>query len=118
MAVSSNSHEAIRNVLKACVDALVDDDLPFDAVDLSLVHKGKREDEPLNAPKDRIHMAKGNDDPALLSADVVGGVAWLFARPELAGAFDHLFVDEAGSAVLAVVVCALAFFSLRPPDAP
>jgi uncharacterized protein len=34
----------------------------------------------------------------------VGGTAWVFSRPELAGAFDHLFSDEAGQVSLANAV--------------
>ncbi|PZX17487.1 uncharacterized protein LX81_01210 [Palleronia aestuarii] len=102
--VASNSHEAIRNVLMGCVDALEDRDLPFEVADATLVHKGKREDEPFEAPYDRIHLATDNKDAELLSADVVGGTAWLFSRDELAGAFDYLFVDEAGQVSLANLV--------------
>ena len=36
--------------------------------------------------------------------DVVAGTAWLLARPEMAGRFDTLFVDEAGQLSLANVV--------------
>jgi uncharacterized protein len=35
---------------------------------------------------------------------VVGGTAWLFARDDVAGRFDHLFVDEAGQVSLANLV--------------
>jgi superfamily I DNA and/or RNA helicase len=35
---------------------------------------------------------------------LVGGTAWVFSRPELAGAFDYLFVDEAGQVSLANAV--------------
>ncbi|MHB8571886.1 MAG: TM0106 family RecB-like putative nuclease [Candidatus Dormibacteria bacterium] len=38
------------------------------------------------------------------SVDVVAGTPWLFARPGLAGRFDHLFIDEAGQVALANVV--------------
>ena len=102
--VASNSHEAIRNVLMGCVDALEDRDLPFEIADASLAHKGRREDGPFEAPYDRIHLAKNNKDAELLSADVVGGTAWLFSREELAGTFDYLFVDEAGQVSLANLV--------------
>ena len=104
VAVASNSHEAIRNVLMGCVDALEDPDLPFAAVDLSLIHKGKRDDDPFPSPYDRIHLAKDNNDEELLVADIVGGTAWLFSRPELASAFDYLFVDEAGQVSLANLI--------------
>jgi len=33
--------------------------------------------------------------------DLAGGTAWLFAREELAGKFDYLFIDEAGQVSLA-----------------
>ena len=33
--------------------------------------------------------------------DLAGGTAWLFARKELAGRFDYLFIDEAGQVSLA-----------------
>lgn len=35
---------------------------------------------------------------------VVGGTAWLFTRPDMRGALDYLFVDEAGQMSLANVV--------------
>ena len=38
------------------------------------------------------------------TVDVVAGTAWLFARPEIDGAFDVLFVDEAGQMSLANAV--------------
>jgi uncharacterized protein len=43
---------------------------------------------------------------AAQQAQVVAGTPWLFARPELAGAVDVLFVDEAGQMSLANVVAA------------
>jgi predicted RecB family nuclease len=36
--------------------------------------------------------------------DLAGGTAWLFAREELVGAFDYLFIDEAGQVSLADAV--------------
>lgn len=35
---------------------------------------------------------------------VIGGSAWLFSRPELAGTLDYLFIDEAGQVSLANAV--------------
>lgn len=32
---------------------------------------------------------------------VIGGTAWLFSRPEMAGTLDYLFIDEAGQVPLA-----------------
>lgn len=42
------------------------------------------------------------------SGRVVGGTAWLFARPEWAGGLDCLFVDEAGQVPLANLVAVSA----------
>lgn len=42
-----------------------------------------------------------NDARELQTAQVVGGRAWLFSRPEFDGAFDTLVVDEAGQVSLA-----------------
>ena len=104
VAVASNSHAAITNVLMGCIDALEGDDEDVTVEDLSITQKGKAEDAPLQPPYDRIAQASGNDDPGLAAANVVGGTAWLFSRPELAGAFDYLFVDEAGQVSLANLV--------------
>ena len=51
--------------------------------------------------------------------DLAGGTAWLFSRPELCGAFDYLFVDEAGQVsladALAVAGCAKNVVLLGDP---
>jgi predicted RecB family nuclease len=36
-----------------------------------------------------------------LDFNLAGGTSWLFSRPELSGAFDYLFIDEAGQVSLA-----------------
>lgn len=104
VAVSSNSHEAIRNVLMACVDAMNSSDLGFTAVGVSLAHKCRKDDEPLSAPYDQIEAAYDNDEAVLFSASIVGGTAWLFSRPQMQGTFDYLFVDEAGQVSLANLI--------------
>jgi uncharacterized protein len=102
--VTSNSHEAIRNVLMACVDALEAGDVEVAPDNVSLAHKCKSDDDPLDPPYHQIHQARQNDDGQLLSANIIGGTAWLFSRDEMAGAFDCLFVDEAGQVSLANLV--------------
>lgn len=104
VAVASNSHEAIRNVLMGCIDALEDADLPLSLADVSIARKGSRGEAPMEAPYDRIRSTHRNEDPLIATSDVVGGTAWLFSRPELAGTFDYLFVDEAGQVSLANLV--------------
>ncbi len=43
-----------------------------------------------------------------LDFDLAGGTAWLFSRPELCGAFDYLFIDEAGQVSLADAIAIAA----------
>jgi len=94
--VTSNSHEAIRNVLMACLGALEDEDLP---ITLDLVHKvsgsddGYPDDCPIQRTTDNAEAASGGH--------VVGGTAFFFAREENVQAYDWLFVDEAGQVGLA-----------------
>ena len=94
--VCSNSHDAIRNVLMGCVDALEDEDVPITLEDVTLAHKEKVGMEPLDPRYNAIRRTK--DDGG---ADVVGGTAWLFSSPDLTDAFDTIFVDEAGQVPLA-----------------
>ncbi|WP_292465365.1 AAA domain-containing protein [Mesorhizobium sp.] len=105
VAVSSNSHEAIRNVLMACVDALRNDaDVGLTLEDVNLVHKIGSDTGEAPIGYEAIVNARSNNDPALVTAQVVGGTAWLFSRDQLEGKFDYLFVDEAGQVSLANAV--------------
>ncbi len=94
--VTSNSHEAIRNVLMGCLYALEDDDLP---ITLDLVHKTSGEDD--GYPVDCAVRRTTSNDDAAGGQQVVGATAWFFARDENVQAFDWLFVDEAGQVGLA-----------------
>ncbi|MGP3723920.1 DEAD/DEAH box helicase [Cereibacter sphaeroides] len=97
--VTSNSHEAIRNVLMGCLNALEDDDLP---ITLDLVHKTGGDDD--GYPDDcRVRRTTSNDEAAG-GQHVVGATAWFFSRDENVQAFDWLFVDEAGQVGLANMV--------------
>lgn len=97
--VTSNSHEAIRNVLMGCLSALEADE---PELTLELVHKTSSEDD--GYPKDcPIRRTTSNDDAAG-GMHVVGATAWFFSRDENVQAFDWLFVDEAGQVGLANMV--------------
>jgi predicted RecB family nuclease len=98
--VTSNSHEAIRNVLLECVSALESDDVDLTVEDVELAHKVSDDREDAEAHGAILNIRKP-DDARFRTAHVVGGTAWLFARRDLAGAFDTLFVDEAGQVSLA-----------------
>ena len=101
VAVASNSHAAIRNVLMGCIDALREDDADLAVEDLSLAHKVSAGDEGPPEGYEAIESCFANDAAPLSRADVVGGTAWMFSRPEFQGAFDVLFVDEVGQVSLA-----------------
>jgi len=71
--------------------------------------KGRGADRPACAPlPPGITQTKNNGDVdqalAARAVDVVGGTAWLWARAELSGQLDVLFVDEAGQMSLADVL--------------
>lgn len=94
--VTSNSHEAIRNVLMGCLNAMEDADLPLT---LDMVHKVSGEED---GYPDGVAIRRTTDNAeAAAGRQVVGGTAYFFAREENVQAFDWLFVDEAGQVGLA-----------------
>lgn len=101
VAVASTSHEAIRNVLMGCLAALKEDDADINLKYLELAHKVSGDDDGYPNGFARVTRATTNDDPALSSANIVGGTAFLFSRSEFEQYFDWLFVDEAGQVSLA-----------------
>jgi len=102
--VASNSHEAIRNVLMGCLNAM-DAMAPDAMLDNAVVaHKVSSGEDGYPDDFTGVARANSNDDPALSSAHVVGGTAWFFSRDENVQAFDWLFVDEAGQVGLANMV--------------
>ena len=94
--VASTSHEAIRNVLLGVIDAH-----EWDDPDITVAHKLTEDDYPADSA---VVRATTNDDPALGTAEVVGGTAYFFSRPENRQVFDYIFVDEAGQVGLANMV--------------
>jgi hypothetical protein len=100
VAVASTSHEAISNLLRGCLAALPDEatGLSIDRVDLA--HKIGVGEVPY-AKGTPIHASNGTTDAAWQTADIVGGTAFHFCKPEFEGAFDTLVVDEAGQVGLA-----------------
>ena len=105
VAVACQSHEAVANVLMACVDALREDDPDIEVIDLELAHKITSLDQKVpEAYRPYIANPMRPGDAVLRRAAIVGGTAWLFSRPEFDGTFDALFVDEAGQVSLANAV--------------
>jgi uncharacterized protein len=99
--VSSNSHEAIRNVLMGCVAAMKEEGPSAASSSATLVHKVSGSDDGYPDGHSDVKRVTANDDAALKQANVVGGTAFFFSRPEFEQAFDWLFVDEAGQVGLA-----------------
>jgi predicted RecB family nuclease len=96
--VSSNSHKAVLNLLQAVAEV----DGPL----VRLLKVGGDSDGHPLIESGRIVECE-NDNIALAIATgplVIGGTAWAFSRPELQGALDYLFVDEAGQVALANLV--------------
>lgn len=97
VAVASNSHKAIDNLLFAVLDRAIEANEEIDVV--------KKIGEEIEGPYGhRIEQVTDNGHPSLSSAAVVGGTAWLFSRPDFDQTFDYLFVDEAGQVSLANIV--------------
>jgi hypothetical protein len=97
VAVASNSHKAVDNLLCAVVDRATEC-----SENIKIAKKGGDEFEA--AYSDQIHQTEKNDDAHLFSASVVGGTAWLFSRDDFDQSFDYLFVDEAGQVSIANIV--------------
>ncbi len=94
VAVSSNSHEAIRNVLTACANA-AEEDPPMPTI----IHKISNRTKMTSRPPYPVTTSSDSFD--LFDADIVGGTAWLFCREDMTDHFDYLFIDEAGQVSLA-----------------
>jgi uncharacterized protein len=88
--VSSNSHKAIANLLHAV-------EKRADEAGFTDWHGQNR--TPDDWQSRRIARTTGSQ-PVDLDADLLAGTAWLFARPDLQGNRDILFVDEAGQVSL------------------
>jgi len=102
IAVSSNSHKAIGNLLGAVATRARQEGAACSIVQKSSDDGG---DEALPG----VLLVAGNEAPEIESADVVGATAWHFARYAEA-AYDYLIVDEAGQVsianILAMARCA------------
>ncbi len=93
--ITSNSHKAIMNLLRACGEAA--------AWTLACVKtKADPEDEFFRKCKGARAL---KDKKEVRREDLlVGGTAWDFSAPEFAEGFDYLFVDEAGQVSIANLV--------------
>jgi predicted RecB family nuclease len=96
VAVSSNSHKAIGNLLEAVVTRA-----RVEGLNCLVVQKTSDDGDDEMHPG--ITFVSDNDAPEINAAHVVGATAWHFARYD-APAFDYLVVDEAGQVSIANIL--------------
>jgi uncharacterized protein len=92
--VSSNSHKAINNLLRAVETAAMERVVPFRGIKKSSYEEQFLKGSIIEDTTDNCVAASGG-------YDLIAGTAWLFAREELDQQLDYLFVDEAGQVSLA-----------------
>lgn len=97
--VSSNSHKAINNLLTKIEQLAIERGVTFDGIKKASA----------NYPDSRFdgQIIRDTEDNAVVELggwDLIGGTAYLFARPEMAHSVDFLFVDEAGQVSLGNVL--------------
>lgn len=96
VAVSSNSHKAINNLLAAVDKRMAESGHTYYGI-----KKVSKQEQAIESP----FIENVLSDQALLKANpkpqLVGGTAWTLAKPDLREAFDYLFIDEAGQVSLA-----------------
>jgi uncharacterized protein len=93
--VTSNSHKAINNLLTKLEEIAAAEGVTFNGV-----KKCSAQDHDSFLNGDLIEDTTDNETVELGGWHVIGGTAYLFARPEMAGMVDYLFVDEAGQVSL------------------
>jgi uncharacterized protein len=98
--VTAVSHEVIRNLLRSCIEIAAQQGM----AEFRCLHKGK----PKDASPEALHAVDDYDRIQTLFGGgeyrVLGGTAWLWARPDFAESVDVLFIDEAGQMSLADVL--------------
>lgn len=98
--VTAVSHKVISKLLQEICDYCRSTKMA-----LRVIQKANEEDPCTDA---MVTQAKDNDDVrvalASKAAQVAGGTSWLWAREDMAGTVDILFVDEAGQMSLADVL--------------
>jgi uncharacterized protein len=106
VAVTAQSHKTISNLLEAVVEAAAGAGAGEQPTVIRVVQKASEDDEHVGHLDGVTRVGENSDVVHALAAgvDIVAGTGWLFAREELDGAFDVLFVDEASQMSLANAV--------------
>jgi predicted RecB family nuclease len=99
--IAAQAHKAISNLLREVCEAAATEGVAFRAI-----QKCDSGDEVDGHDGVRVVTENADVERALAEGevDVVAGTAWLFAREQMEGTVDVLFVDEAGQMSLANVV--------------
>jgi len=99
--VTATSHKVIGNFLKAFIETAEKVSVPLGIVQkVTHPEDGYLHDQ-VTITKDNAAVRAALDSGA---AQVAAGTGWLWSRPDMAGAVDVLFVDEAGQVSLANVL--------------
>jgi predicted RecB family nuclease len=99
VAVTSNSHKAINNLLRGVEEVAVQQRFEFKGAKKSTSEESLIRGRFIQDETDSQSLIRGLGDYQL-----VAGTAWLFSSPKLESSFDYLFVDEAGQVSLANLV--------------
>ncbi|HUD92891.1 TM0106 family RecB-like putative nuclease [Sphingobium sp.] len=97
--VASNSHKAINNLLKDVEAKTAAKGLRYRGM-----KKSSRDDQILGSDGWIADVVGGSGSGVSPHHQLVAGTAWLFAREDLDGTLDYLFIDEAGQVSLANVI--------------
>lgn len=99
VAVTSNSHKAINNLLHGVEKVAIQQGFEF--------RGAKKSTSPESQIQGRFIRDESNTQTLIRGVDklqLVAGTAWVFSSPKLEAKFDYLFVDEAGQVALANLV--------------
>lgn len=94
--VASGSHKAIHKLLEE-----VERFAPGSGARVRGLKKASGPGSEYESPLGLVDMSGESEDFVDPAHNLLAGTAWLFARPELDGTLDYLFVDEAGQISLA-----------------
>ena len=115
IAATANSHAAIQNLLRAVEEHADDQGVRF----VGAYNPGSSGGNTYDSPTDMVAVV-GNTGAQAPEITLLAGTAWLLSRPEHEGAFDLLFIDEAGQMALAAAAaagrCATSIVMLGDPQ--
>lgn len=98
VAVTSTSHKAIHNLLHKVESCISGRGRTFRG---RYKHSGSGSEYTSRLATPFVQSIKDNEALDGDDYQLAGGTSWLFAREELAGKFDYIFIDEAGQVALA-----------------